>query len=451
LLYLFETNLKCFSIFVKNTILLQGKHTTMKKYLHALLADLAEAKNNRPPVREVQDDEFTPFELEEFMESSMEDSADMSSGNAEKTASKSRNIRETMGLEREQFPPADYWSEEEAAQLVIALNDLLKHYNLSADYPETLPPLMAYTTLVGALEKYAPIMPFGEWHLEFCDYNPEECPFGEPYCTCGKWREENAENKDKTFDFDRYDANNISGVHNYCDAWCERCPFTDRCAVANGRWVEDTDDKNRYTLGLWEDHQTQLLEAKAWLYENTDDYNTTLKPLTPERQIFDKEENEIRRDVHSVAVIQLSERYQKEVTEWLKLDEHKTLYSMIEDHSKMRINEQGKATLEQFMVIQWYVYFIFVKFMRAVKGKMDDADYMDDDDDYPKDSDGSAKIALLGAERSFVAWHIWANLYTKDTALAMKMMILLQAIIKEGDKECPDARNFIRPGFDEKV
>ncbi len=442
-----------FSIFVKNTIQLQGKHTTMKKYLHALLADLVEAKNNRPPVRQMQDDEFTPFELEEFMESSLEDSADSCAENIDKAASTSRNIREIMGLEREQFPPADYWSEEEATQLVKAINDLLKHYNLSADYPQTLPPHMAYTTLVGALEKYAPIMPFGEWHLEFCDYNPEECPFGEAYCTCGNWREDNTKNADKTFDFNQYDANNISGVHNYCDAWCERCPFTDRCAVARGRWAEEEEDnKNRYTLGLWEDHQTQLQEARLWLYENSLDYNTTIKPLTPERQIFDKEENEIRRDIDSVAVIQLSERYQKEVSEWLKLDVHKTLYFMIEDHSKMRINERGKATLEHFMVIQWYVYFIFVKFMRAVRGKIDEDDFMDDDDDdYPKDSDGSAKIALLSAERSFVAWHQWANLYVKDTALAIKMMVLLQAIIKEGDKECPEARQFVRPGFDENV
>src|SRR2546430_551595 len=25
--------------------------------------------------------------------------------------------------------------------------------------------------------------------------------------------------------------NFISGIHNYCDRWCERCPFTARCRV----------------------------------------------------------------------------------------------------------------------------------------------------------------------------------------------------------------------------
>jgi hypothetical protein len=24
---------------------------------------------------------------------------------------------------------------------------------------------------------------------------------------------------------------NISGIHNYCDRWCERCIYTSKCAV----------------------------------------------------------------------------------------------------------------------------------------------------------------------------------------------------------------------------
>ena len=27
------------------------------------------------------------------------------------------------------------------------------------------------------------------------------------------------------------DNNFISGIHNYCDRWCERCEFTNRCSV----------------------------------------------------------------------------------------------------------------------------------------------------------------------------------------------------------------------------
>ncbi len=33
--------------------------------------------------------------------------------------------------------------------------------------------------------------------------------------------------------------NNISGIHNYCDRWCERCAFTTRCAAFEGTHDED--------------------------------------------------------------------------------------------------------------------------------------------------------------------------------------------------------------------
>jgi hypothetical protein len=38
---------------------------------------------------------------------------------------------------------------------------------------------------------------------------------------------------------------NISGVHNYCDGWCERCGFTGRCGIypSLSRWPRrPTDD-----------------------------------------------------------------------------------------------------------------------------------------------------------------------------------------------------------------
>ena len=35
----------------------------------------------------------------------------------------------------------------------------------------------------------------------------------------------------------------ISGIYNYCDRWCERCAFVERCAVGIEeleRWKRDT-------------------------------------------------------------------------------------------------------------------------------------------------------------------------------------------------------------------
>ena len=36
----------------------------------------------------------------------------------------------------------------------------------------------------------------------------------------------------------------ISGIHNYCDRWCERCSFIDRCSlgvIEQKRWAKGAD------------------------------------------------------------------------------------------------------------------------------------------------------------------------------------------------------------------
>ena len=43
-------------------------------------------------------------------------------------------------------------------------------------------------------------------------------------------------------------ANNpdlISGIYNYCDRWCERCPLTSRCLVYATEQEDDDSPENR--------------------------------------------------------------------------------------------------------------------------------------------------------------------------------------------------------------
>jgi hypothetical protein len=423
----------------------------MKKYLHTLLADLEEAKNNRPAIRPRKKDEILPFEFESFHEDDLDD---IKPEPIPETPSRKGNIREKMGLTQEQFPPADYWTDEEAAQLEKALNDLFQHYNLAADYPKNLPPKMAYSTLVGALEKHAPIMPYGEWHLEFCNYEPSECPFGDTYCSCKNikihdFTEGVASNEyeELPWDIDDDNPNNVPSVYNYCDAWCERCAFNDRCAIA--RKEDFLNEDASLKLGLWLDISTEFSAVKKWLNAQSNQTKNMIEPLEEERQIFDTEENQVRRDVASVAVIQLANRYEKIVNAWFEEDRIEVLLEKLTERLKAKNTEGVDEKLwEAFSVVRWYVFFIFVKFSRAVEGKIDEDDFSDEDD-FPKDSEGSAKIALIGAKRSLVALQqIFDNL-PEEKAVVLKMMTLLEAIIFEGEKEFPEVWNFVRPGFDE--
>jgi hypothetical protein len=421
----------------------------MKKYLAVLLSDIAEAKNNRPDFRPISDDEIIPFELDDFWEANMEDSAESEAQKPTAAPKRTGNIREIMGLNREQFPPADYWTEEEAAQLVIALNDLLGHYHLAADYPPNLPPLMAYSTLVGALELYAPIMPFGEWHLEFCNYNPEECPFGEAYCGCNNIYSSDLVKTDEEKFIESMDhPDNIPSVYNYCDGWCERCRFDRRCSVSRllPSLSETDEEPEIFELSKWQDDTEKLAAAKNWLKTQS---SPIISPLKEERDIFDTEMNEVRRDIKRVAVVQLAARYESDLSKWLKTDKIKTLVETIDNPLTDKENAAQETVLKTTLsVILWYVHFIRIKLSRAVRSKIEDKDFMDFHD-IPTDSDGSAKIALIGADNSFVAWYDLLQIMPEEKDFAAKMMFLLQAVIEEGEREFSEARAFMRAGFDE--
>ena len=68
----------------------------------------------------------------------------------------------------------------------------------------------------------------------------------------------------------------------------------------------------------------------------------------------------------------------------------------------------------------------------------------------PKDSDGSAKVALIGIDRSISAWGIMLRYFPACEDELLKILVVLEKLRKKVEKEFPDARSFFRPGFDEK-
>jgi hypothetical protein len=101
-------------------------------------------------------------------------------------------------------------------------------------------------------------------------------------------------------------------------------------------------------------------------------------------------------------------------------------------------------------IIDWYLHFIHVKFMRAIMGKMED-DGWEEENGYQKDSDGSAKIALIGIDRSIEAWTTLLQLVPTLEDNIITLLALLQKSKRIAEAAFPNARNFIRPGFDEYV
>jgi hypothetical protein len=73
----------------------------------------------------------------------------------------------------------------------------------------------------------------------------------------------------------------------------------------------------------------------------------------------------------------------------------------------------------------------------------------DDWDGFPTDYDGSAKVALVGLDRSHAAWLELVErklaTMTDVTPFVTDIVLLIDAI----ERVFPDARGFVRPGFDE--
>jgi len=97
-------------------------------------------------------------------------------------------------------------------------------------------------------------------------------------------------------------------------------------------------------------------------------------------------------------------------------------------------------------IIGWYHFFISAKINRALHAEADfkeDADI----DAFRNDGDGSIKIALIAIDRSIIAWNILLN---DATDREIKPLIqLLETLRRTCEEKFPDARDFLRPGFDE--
>ena len=82
---------------------------------------------------------------------------------------------------------------------------------------------------------------------------------------------------------------------------------------------------------------------------------------------------------------------------------------------------------------------------------MDDIRLFAEEHGFPKDSDGSAKIALIAIDRSIEAWIKLLQLLPDHEDAIIPLLAALQKIKKSGEAEFPDARKFVRPGFDEQT
>ncbi len=91
-----------------------------------------------------------------------------------------------FGLKPEQFPQPESLSDAQLDALTLALHRLWAAFNFTAVTPDNAPGRIVYPILLKRMLEPSAMMDFGHIGVEFCDYEPEHCPFGQEFCSCKK-------------------------------------------------------------------------------------------------------------------------------------------------------------------------------------------------------------------------------------------------------------------------
>lgn len=225
--------------------------------------------------------------------------------------------------------------------------------------------------------------------------------------------------------------NFIPGIFNYCDRWCERCPLTTRCRVYAMEQERAIDEHDATQKVFWRNLQNIFTETKEMLREAAAERGIDIDKLDL------KEAGEIieqkRRFVSQQDLMQLAEKYTKQASIFLQAQD-------------LSGGTNNQTQLEMMQIISWYHFFIAAKINRGLYAE---ADYEEDEDfdQFHNDGDGTIKIALIAIDRSIAAWNILIN---EENRREIRPLIqLLETVRQMCEEKFPNARGFLRPGFDE--
>lgn len=228
----------------------------------------------------------------------------------------------------------------------------------------------------------------------------------------------------------------IPFIHNYCDRWCERCEFVSRCRVGVAEQAMNDEEKDITNPAFFRNLKNIFTEARELLTEKAKEFGIELENLSEE------EYSEIRARekafIKGEEITKLAEKYA-----W----EARTVLDAKDQWLDGSADDEMLADVIE--VIYWYQFFISVKIQRGLHGILD-ADGDEDTDeirDSQSDANGSIKVALIAIERSILSWTYLLSPQNSNTI--RPLIELLENTKQLTEKKFPNARDFLRPGFDE--
>lgn len=240
----------------------------------------------------------------------------------------------------------------------------------------------------------------------------------------------------------------IEGIYNYCDSWCERCAFTDKCMnFAMRKYKENANGEAGINDNLTDVFQQttdlikQIIEDKGMNWEEIISQVDTEAPAVDPHREADKHRN-----------VKTAKEYTYLYGSFLKEEQGFMKGKGVEfqnDLNKGIISvEEAEESLSQiedaFEVINWYQSLIYIKIRNACQlfFEVNLSDFMTD---Y---YNGKAKLTLISIDRSIAAWLVLQVHFPEKTDRISQILFQLEKLRRQIEKDFPNARKFVRPGFD---
>jgi hypothetical protein len=250
----------------------------------------------------------------------------------------------------------------------------------------------------------------------------------------------------------------IDGIYNYCDRWCERCSFTSRCRNYEGTDKLTGEQRDINNQAFWKCISSNFEKAIVLLHKLAAERGIDLDAISEvQTKEYEQRRQLIKIKAKEHLLSKLCKQYQQTVMPFFKKQLDKELVDKTRElvshlHMGMKSEEDVVYTMAGLgdceEVIRWYLFFIDVKLQRALLGKIENAE-REDDNDFQKDSDGSAKVAIIAIERSLGAWKRFYELMPSSEDMALQALSLLSQLKQKATEEFPMAIQFKRPGFDD--
>ena len=245
----------------------------------------------------------------------------------------------------------------------------------------------------------------------------------------------------------------IPGVYNYCDRWCERCPFTSRCMnyALSEEEFDSAESKDMNNKAFWDKLHGVFQATLEMVKESAEEMGIDLNAIDYEESA--KQEELVHKMVKDQPYTQAAFAYADMVSKWFDSNED-LLQSKAEElltqaQAEIPAAQPDKDALkiqDYLEIIRWYQHQIYVKLCRAasgmIRGELEDVEY------FPQDANGSAKVAILGIERSIAAWGGLLHEFPDQENPILDVLVALKKLLRQVDAAFPDARAFVRPGFD---